>query len=378
MTVKTDCLHFPLDRPCRFHKAEGTHCTGCKYFVSFLASGRGKKNILIVKLGAMGDVLRTTFLLPGLKEKYPSSQITWIVAPQSVPVLETNPYLDRIWPFEPKVLAALPLERFDIVINLDLAPESLALATLAVADKRVGYWLDDKRSVMASNSFAVEWLHMSAFDDMKKANRKTYQYWMSKIVGLPQDDYEIYVPLLAAAKEKAAHFAKKNELDGHVVVGINPGAGKRWRLKKWTDDGFVELIKRLDSRGFKVMLLGGPEERDLLAGYMKKMRGRAVNAGCDNTIPDFFALLNLCDVVVTGDTMAMHAALGLKKNVVAIFGPTSAAEIELYGRGTKVVSPASCACCYQPECLVSPDCMEQIPFETVMSALEPYLERRCD
>lgn len=378
MTVKTDCLHFPLDRPCRFHKAEGVHCTGCKYFVSFLASSRGKKHILIVKLGAMGDVLRTTFLLPGLKEKYPESEITWIVAPQSVSVLETNPYLDRIWPFGPKVLSALPLEKFDIVINLDLAPESLALATLAMADKRIGYWLDDKRSIHASNSFAIEWLHMSAFDDMKKANRKTYQYWMSKIVGLLRDDYEIYVPLLDASRAKAAAFSKKHALEGKIVIGINPGAGKRWRLKKWTDSGFIDLIKRLHSRGFKVMLLGGPEEEELLSVYMRKARNAAINAGCDNTIPDFYALLNLCDVVVTGDTMAMHAALGLKKNVVAIFGPTSAPEIELYGRGTKVVTPAPCACCYQPECLVSPDCMEQIPFEAVAAALETYLERRCD
>jgi len=157
------------------------------------------------------------------------------------------------------------------------------------------------------------------------------------------------------------------------VVGVNPGAGKRWKFKKWTDSGYLKLIEALSSRGIKVLLLGGADEKELINMLAEKSKGRAVSAGTDNSLLDFFALVNLCDIVVSGDTLALHTALGLKKNAVAIFGPTSAAEIEMYGRGAKVVTPAGCACCYLTDCSVRPDCMTQVTFERVMNAVKKYL-----
>jgi heptosyltransferase-2 len=321
----------------------------------------------------MGDVLRTTFLLPGLKEKYPSSTITWIVAPQSVEILQGNPYLSRILPLNEKTFDVLACETFDLSINLDLSPASLSLAALALAKKKIGYYLGTGRKVISSNAFAKQWLDMSAYDEKKKKNRQTYQYWMAQIVGLSRADYEIYTPLNVEASKKAEAFRKKHRLDGTTVVGINPGAGKRWPLKKWTDEGYSAIIRRLAARGIRVLLLGGPEEKEILDKLAKGSSGKAINTGTDNPLPVFFALVDLCDMVITGDTLAMHAALGLKKKVVAIFGPTSSAEIELYRRGTRVVTPASCVCCYRPNCQVQPDCMQLVSTDAVWKAVERYI-----
>jgi heptosyltransferase-2 len=372
--IKTDCIHFPLDRPCRFHKEKGIKCGTCGHYVPVAAPAGAVKEILIIKLGAMGDVLRTTFLLPGLKKKYPRSRITWVVAAGSTAVLEGNPFLSAVVPMNDRVYSLLSAKKFDIVINLDLAPVSISLATLAMARKRIGYWLNEERQVQCSNTFAREWLSMSAFDDLKKANTRTYQYWMAKIAGLPRADYEIFTPLAADAVARAAAFAHRHKIGRKPVVGINPGAGGRWQLKKWSDRGYGGLLKRCADAGYTVLLYGGPEEEKLLASYLRKAKGAAVSTGTANALPDFFALLDLCDVLITGDTMAMHAALGLKKKVVAIFGPTSAAEIELYGRGQKVISPVSCACCYRPECPVTPNCMEQIPVDAVWNALNDLVK----
>ncbi len=98
-----------------------------------------------------------------------------------------------------------------------------------------------------------------------------------------------------------------------------------------------------------------------------------IDTGCDNTLGQFAALVNLCDLVVTGDTTALHIAIGLRKNVVAIFGPTCAPEIELYGRGAKVRTPLSCAPCYRRSCEISPSCMEAIPVDEVMEKIRPWL-----
>ena len=195
---------------------------------------------------------------------------------------------------------------------------------------------------------------MSAFDDIKKKNRGTYQWWMSKITGLDRGDYEIYTPLDKKSVRKAMEFARRNKLTGETVVGINPGAGGRWRFKKWTDAGYVKLINAVHGLGAKAVLYGGKEEKDLITKLVKASKGKAVSAGTDNSLLDFFALLDLSDIMVSGDTLALHAALGLKKKAVALFGPTSSAEIEMYGRGTKIVSPAKCACCYLPDCDVRP------------------------
>ena len=86
----------------------------------------------------------------------------------------------------------------------------------------------------------------------------------------------------------------------------------------------------------------------------------------------FFAMVALCDLVVCGDTMAMHAALGLKKNVVAIFGPTSYNEIEMYGRGIKIVS-MECNCCYKPDCNKKVKCMDKVSVENVLDAIQTYI-----
>jgi ADP-heptose:LPS heptosyltransferase len=367
--LKTECIHFPLDRPCVFHKAKGITCDICPKFIPVTKANKNKE-ILIVKLGAMGDVLRTTFLLPGLKKKYKNCRITWVVAGESVQLLENNPYLSEIWVFDNSLFSKLSNRFFDAVINLDLSPESLSIAAVACAKEKKGFWIDGKRNIKYSNLYAKKWLLMSGSDPVKKRNRKTYQYWMSKIVGFPRPDYGIYTPLSKSSLAKAKRFALAHGLSGKTVVGINPGAGGRWKYKKWTDTGFIKVINALSEQGKKVLLFGGKGEEALIKKLVKGSKNKAISTGTNNSIPDFFALLNLTDMVLTGDTLALHAALGLGKKVVAVFGPTSSAEIEMYGLGRKVASGLDCACCYRPSCNIKPNCMQTIKPDQVLRAIK--------
>jgi len=322
----------------------------------------------------MGDVLRTTFLLEGLKQVYPKSEISWVVSSKNAAVLENNKFIDSIIKTDDKINEFLAKNFFDVVINLDLAPESLALAKLSNKAKLLGYSLDDKRNILASNNFAKQWLKMSAYDELKKANTLTYQHWMSKITDIPKDNYEIVVPLKTSSKIKAEKFLKSIRLPkGKKIIGINPGAGKRWPMKKWRTDGFVETAKYFSAKGHVVLLLGGKDdEKEIKKIAIKKIKN-VFSTGTNNSVADFFALINLCDVVICGDTMALHAAAGLKKNVVAIFGPTSASEIELYGRGVKIKSGIECAGCYMQTCSVQNNCMKKISVKEVIKAAEQQL-----
>ncbi len=161
---------------------------------------------------------------------------------------------------------------------------------------------------------------------------------------------------------------------GSYCIGLNTGAGEVFANKAWTLEGFLELIRRLkEEPQAELLLLGGPAEREKNREILKGAGKRVIDTGCDNTLGQFAALVNLCDLVVTGDTTALHIAIGLRKNVVAIFGPTCAPEIELYGRGAKVRTPLSCAPCYRRSCEISPSCMEAIPVDEVMEKIRPWL-----
>lgn len=109
------------------------------------------------------------------------------------------------------------------------------------------------------------------------------------------------------------------------------------------------------------------------AKILRKAKGAITDSGCENTLGQFAALVNLCDVVVTGDTTALHIAIALKKKVVAIFGPTCAQEIELYGRGEKMITSLPCAPCYRRSCEVAPNCMQAIKAEEVMAKIRALL-----
>jgi ADP-heptose:LPS heptosyltransferase len=97
------------------------------------------------------------------------------------------------------------------------------------------------------------------------------------------------------------------------------------------------------------------------------------DAGCKNPVRHFAGLVGECDVIVTGDTLAMHIALALERRAVVLFGPTSAPEIDLYGLGEKVVPDMSCLSCYKMTCDFVPNCMDLISTDMVSAAVERQL-----
>jgi len=195
------------------------------------------------------------------------------------------------------------------------------------------------------------------------------------VAGLDYRQDEYLLDLSPEDLAFAAAFAKRKGLkQGERVVGLNTGAGDVFANKAWTVKGYLQLIQRLKKETrLRLLLLGGPRERERNSQILRRAKGGAIDSGCENTLGQFAALVNLCDVIVTGDTITLHIAIALKKKVVALFGPTCAQEIELYGRGGKIVSSLACAPCYRRRCRVSPSCMEAIEAEEVMDKIRSLL-----
>ncbi len=370
MILKADCKHFPGNKPCTPSKTEGKKCDDCNYYepVDF--------KILIIKLDATGDVLRTTSILPALKREYPKSHITWLTKKNSKELFTNNSLVDELYFFEDNdTIARLMVEKFNLLIHPDASAISGSLASIANAEIKKGFVLDEKGKVVPVNDDAVEWLEMGAFDDMKKKNKKTYQEIIHNIAGLKYQKDEIQLELNQKEIDFKNDFYSKHNLKRFkYLVGLNTGAGTRWQYKQWQIEGYIELMEKLSTnKEIGILLYGGPDEVERNK-ILKTKFSHLIDTGTKNSLRHFFSLLDLCDVLVTSDTMALHAATALKKKIVCLFGPTSHTEIEDYGRIEKVVPDLDCLVCYKPQCDFEITCMRSITsdmvYEKVIQSIE--------
>jgi lipopolysaccharide heptosyltransferase III len=205
-------------------------------------------------------------------------------------------------------------------------------------------------------------------------NERTYQDMIFEVAGLEWRGQEYDVPVVAenrdAGRSLLAHAAGRGDAP---VVGFNTGAGGVFANKAWTHRGFAELARRLAADGCRVVLLGGPEERERNCAIAAMAPDAVTDLGGSHTLPEFAGIVGACDLVVTGDTLGMHLAIAARVPVVVLFGSTCAQEIELYGRGEKIVTPIECHPCYRRACDISPSCQDLIAPETVHGAVRRTL-----
>jgi len=366
--LKLDCRNYRGDRPCAVG-IQGVCPSDCARY-----SAMGQR-IVIIKLGALGDVIRTAALLPGLKQCWPQSHVTWITRPAGVRTLAHHPLIDRLLPFDAETLCHLEHERFDLCLSLDKEPAPTALAMRLDARERRGIGLSSHGTAYPLNAECVRYFQLGLDDELKfRRNQQTYQQLLYDAVGLEYhgERYRLY-PDATQQAHAADVWRRLGVHDGEVVVGLNTGAGRVFANKNWPADKFIALAQRLiGQNGWRVALLGGPDEAAVNAAIVDACPG-ALNTGCTHTELEFAALVRRCDALVTGDTMAMHVAIAGDVPTVALFGPTAAQEIDLYGRGEKVVTGLTCAPCYFRRCDLSPNCMDEISVERVLRAVQRWV-----
>jgi ADP-heptose:LPS heptosyltransferase len=362
--IDYDCKYYLGDRPCQWHKKEGVLCT-CTYY------SRIEERILIIKLDATGDVLRTTSILPALSKAHPGASITWITRAEAKPLLEFNPYITEVLVYGPDALSQIHTRQWDRVINLDAGRISSALASMVHSPRKDGFVIDKNGVVQPTNPAARQWLEMGIFDDLKRTGNRSYQNIIMEILGLETGNHQ-YVFELSPSEMMAGrdHLAGLGVLFDRPIIGLNTGGGGRWPLKQWRAEAYVDLAERLHaSSQVQLILLGGPEERQRNAQLKAVIKAPVMDSGCDNSLRHFAAIVNQCSIIVTGDTLAMHIALALGRRVVVLFGPTSAAEIELYGLGEKITPDIPCLGCYRNSCDLKPNCMDIISIDAVFNAV---------
>jgi len=369
--MKLDCRHYRGDKPCAAARGRAQSCESCADYAPM------GTRILIVKLDAIGDVARTTCLLPGLAKAHDPMFVTWLVAPEGRGLLERNPLIDRVLPYDAASLERLHVERFDLLLSLDKTPRACAVAERAAAECKRGFGLSPYGTVYPFDENAAYAYRLGLDDELKfRKNTRTYQDVIYEVAGLTYDGEDYCLPLTDDDRRFAEVFwLKARGRPEERVVGLNLGGGAAFVNKMWRAERCEKFIRRLlrQVRQVRVFLFGAARERPAVERLAEEFGDRVVNTGQDNSLKQFQALLGRCDVVVTGDTLGLHLALAEQRPVVALFGPTCPQEIEMYGRGEKVLSPLRCAPCYRAECGRSPSCMEAISTQTVIDAVKRHL-----
>jgi ADP-heptose:LPS heptosyltransferase len=257
--------------------------------------------ILIIKLGATGDVVRTTPLLRRIE-----GSVSWITAEKNLPLLEAIDREIRCVSWEDRRLVADGT--YDLVINLEDDRESSAFLKELQFKQLFGAHLNGDGG-MAYTPDSRNWFDLSLIstygreeaDRLKLLNRFTYQELIFEALGLGFHGEPYYLPP-----------PLPTGLQGDVAISST--AGPVWPMKKWAY--FDELKAQLQGAGLKVNVL---KKRSSLLEHLADVQGHRC--------------------LVSGDSLPMHLALGSGVRCVSIFTCTSPWEIYGYGLQEKVISP---------------------------------------
>lgn len=352
MNFKSDCIHFKGHIPCKPHKQHGYHCDDCKVYEKV------SKRILIIKLGAIGDVIRTTPLVVKFKELYPLCKITWLTwTPDILPQSKIDEILK--WDFNSILYAQN--SNWDIAINLDKEKEAGALLKIVNAKEKYGFVLNENE-IQPFNDLAIHKFSTGVFDDVSKANTKSYLQEIFEICGLTHNG-EPY--LIDAHDDKG--YKWDLPLD-KKIIGLNTGCGGRWTTRLWSIEKWVELIKilRKQELNAEILLLGG-EAEDVRNKEIQKLSG-AKYLGYFS-LNEFINLVNRCHLIITQVTMGMHITLALGKKIILMNNIFNPYEFDLFGNGEIVMPNKECKCFYRGACVDGTSCMEELPAQKIADAV---------
>ncbi len=355
---RTDCRHFDGYRPCRHRRS----CVDCPHAEPVPAE------VLLINLDAMGDVLRTTAVLPAIRRAWPGARLTWLTRPRAAPLLARNPLVDRVIPWGPDALAELAARRFDVLLNVDKSRVAGGLAMRLDAAERRGFGLTPGGVIVPLHP-AARHLYRLGLDDAAKFrdNRRCEQDLVAEALGLEWRG-EPYT-LVLGEDERAPGPRRR--------VGFNTGSSPAWPRKRLPLSVLAEAIRRVVRlAGEPALLLGGPEDAGRNAALAAELGDLVEATPTDRGLRRGAAEVARCEVVVSGDSLGMHLAIALGRHVVAWFGPTCPQEIHLYGRGVKVLAPVDCAPCWRPDCDRRPWCGEAVDPELVVEGVRLCLEAR--
>ncbi|XEQ92362.1 Lipopolysaccharide heptosyltransferase 1 [Sporomusa carbonis] len=350
------------------------------------------KEILIIRLSSVGDVMHCTPVAGSLKAAWPECKITWLVGEVCADLIKYNPNVDEsiVWSrerFEKHLRACefrealtmwrslkevLAARSFYAVLDIHGLFLTGMIARLARTCRRIGM----------SNARELNPLFMT--ETAKPAGQHIIDRYLSVLepLGITPTQRKMTLVVPAEAQQFAGDFLRnKGVFPNERVAVLVPGT--TWPAKNWPPEFFAATAKLL-AKDFKIVLCGGRAEADLGRETQARAGVPVVNAIGRTGLLELAGIIEQASVVVAGDTGPLHMAAALGVPTVAIFGPTNPATYAPPGKQNSVlVNRFSCSFCHKYRCPTGKaECMSSVLPEQVVEqvynvARQKYLKTYC-
>ncbi len=328
--------------------------------------------ILIVLLGAIGDVVRGLPLLQRLRHGYPRSRITWAVEPAASGMVRGHPALDEMLVFDRPggvpafvhFLREVRARRLDLVLDLQRHLKSGIITRVSGAPVRLAF---DRQ-----NSREGNWLFAShTVPPMPHFSSKLQQFlrfadWLE----LPEVPVSFGLQLAPPESERVEELL--GALHGPFVAAF---VGSSCESRLWFPPHTAAVADALAARGVATVLVGGPGDVAFAQATAAAAASPVVNLAGRTTLRDLIGIFQRAQVAWGPDSGPMHIAAASGGRVVSLWGATSAARSAPWGSEARViVGEASCSPCYLKRCPIGRLCMQRISVETVLAGIVRALD----
>ncbi|NOY78038.1 MAG: glycosyltransferase family 9 protein [Calditrichaeota bacterium] len=325
---------------------------------------------MIIKLRAIGDVVLATPVIENLRRAFPHAAIHFLTESPSAPLVQNHPGIDQVivyprqrlenepifrrWFFDSRFLWKLRAEQYDLVLDLFGNPRSAIMTRLSGAPRRVGYNFRGRKAAytrVVTNRGAD--VHEVEFNlDALRA------------LQIPVVNHQPKIFVSEEDREFIRNWIGQNQLTDRLLIGLNPSGS--WPAKRWPDEKFVQVGKRLRDRfSATVVVLWGPGEKET-AQKITAGIGEGALLAPQTTLLQLAALCEKMTLLVSNDSGPMHISAAMGTPTLGIYGPTRSNLQGPYGEKARAVAHWQIPClgCNRLTCPLL-DCMNYLTVEEV-------------
>jgi len=336
-----------------------------------------KIKILVIKIGAVGDVVLASPSLRAIRERFPKAHITVLTGVESRQILQNCPYVDELIIYNKgfikknlfnfiKLARNIRRAGFDIVIDFQNSSKSHILSFFSMAPKRFGY-----------KNKKLGFLLNYGIKDVKVGLPPVqHQFRVLDLLKIPlkNENLEIW-PSEDDFKFVDEFLSGQWLMPEQPLVGINIGGSLKWRTKRWPKDKLFEICDELAKKNIRVVFTGTKDYQNLARDIIAKINSKPINAVGKTSVNQLAALIKRLNAFISTDSAPMHIAAAVSVPVVAVFGPTDPRRHIPPAKNIIVIEKRlRCSPCYKSNCRKF-KCMKEIDVQEIMNAVNNFLPK---